>query len=203
MSLVVWSDYVCPFAYVGFRRLQRAGGGAGRPAVPAPPVEWRPFELHPETPPSGIPRDVVRRGAAERGATARPGTLRRLLDDDGLVLTPSAVQFNSRLALQAAEYARDHGCFDALHDRLFTAAFEEGADLGRPEVIGRLAGEVGLDGDDVVEAVTSWRHLDRVVEAVEDAMALGITGTPSYLLPDGTVLRGVQPVEVLEAALGA
>jgi predicted DsbA family dithiol-disulfide isomerase len=196
MTLTVWSDYVCPFAYVGFRRLWRAS--AGRPDAA---VEWRPFELHPETPPGGVLRDRLQAGAAAHGAHRRSGVLAALLEEDGLTLRAGPVQWNSRMALAAAEYARDAGRFDALHERLFRAAFEEAADLGRTEVLRDLAAEVGLDGADLVGAVTAHRYLDRVVAGIEDAMALGITGTPSYRTPSGAVLRGVQPVTVLDAAL--
>lgn len=204
-TVLVWSDYVCPFAYVGHRRLQRAATAASvdLAAAAAAAVVVRPFELHPETPPEGIARDRTRASAAALGAGRRPGVLGALLAEDGLALDPGPVLFNSRLALGAAEHAREAGTFWAMHDRLFSAAFVEGLDLGRVDVLRALAGEVGLDGGGLVDALREHRHADALVAALEDAMALGITGTPSYRLPDGTVLRGVQAVEVLAAGLAA
>ncbi|HVM40547.1 MAG TPA: DsbA family protein [Acidimicrobiia bacterium] len=194
--LTVWSDYVCPFAYVGHLRLRRA-----QKVAPDAVIEWLPFELHPETPPQGAPRADLRRVAEAAGAGGRRGVLRELLDEEGVRLRPSSVQFSSRLALQAAEYARDAGAFDAMHDRLFAAAFEDGLDLGRADVLGELADEVGLDGRDLVGVVTAHGYLHRIVDALEAAMFAGVTGTPTYRCADNSVLRGVQPVARLEEAL--
>ena len=176
--VVVWSDYACPYAYLGYRRLLVA-----RPDGEA--VEWRPYELHPEIPPGGVARP--------RG---RYRTLHDLAEADGVRLRASERVWNSRPALLAAEFARHAGRHAEVHARLFAAAWEEGLDLGRPDVLRGVVAEVGLDPDAVVEAVRSHRDIDRIVDALEEAMGLGITGTPSYLI-DGRVWRGVQPVEVL------
>ena len=120
MVLIVYSDYACPFAYVGHRRVARLRAQGRLDAV-----DWRPFELHPEIPVQGVPRPRGGGGA---------GTLRALLEEDGLSIRPSPVAWNSRLALLAAEHARDLAVHEAVHDRLFAAAWEEGQDLGRPEI---------------------------------------------------------------------
>jgi predicted DsbA family dithiol-disulfide isomerase len=104
--------------------------------------------------------------------------------------------WNSRAALQAAEIARADGAFDALHARLFAAAWEEGLDLGRPDVLRAVVADVGLDADAVVDAIRAGVGVDTIVTSIEDAFSLGITGTPSYLV-DGVVLRGVQELDAL------
>ena len=178
--LTVWSDYACPFAFLGHLRLRTARpDGAG--------VEWRPFELHPEIPFGGVARP---RGGGRR--------LRALVEAEGVTLRASARVWNSRPALQAAEIARGEGRFEALHARLFAGAWEEGLDLGRPEVLRDLVAEVGLDAAAVIEAVRAGAGVDAIVSSIEAAFALGITGTPSYRI-GGAVLRGVQEVEVLRA----
>jgi predicted DsbA family dithiol-disulfide isomerase len=176
--LIVYSDYACPFAYVGHRRVAKLRA-QGRLEV----VEWRPFELHPEIPVQGVPRPRGRGGA---------GTLRALLEEDGLPIKASPVAWNSRLALLAAEHARDLGAHEAVHERLFAAAWEEGEDLGRPEVLAHVLHGAGVDGDAIVEAARSWTLVDRITESLEDAWSRGITGTPSYVTGDGRILRGVQ-----------
>ena len=180
MRLEVWSDYACPFAFLGYLRLRAARpDGAG--------IEWRPFELHPEIPFAGVPRP---RGGG-RG-------LRELVEAEGVTLRASARVWNSRPALQAAEIARAEGRFDALHARLFAAAWAEGLDLGRPEVLREIVAEVGLDAPAVIDAVRAGVGVAAIVASIEDAFALGINGTPSYRI-DGAVWRGVQPVELLRA----
>jgi predicted DsbA family dithiol-disulfide isomerase len=176
--LIVYSDYACPFAYVGHRRVARLRAQGRLDAV-----DWRPFELHPEIPVQGVPRPRGGGGA---------GTLRALLEEDGLSIRPSPVAWNSRLALLAAEHARDLAVHEAVHDRLFAAAWEEGQDLGRPEILARVLDAAGVDGHAVVDAARSWALVDRLTETLEDAWSRGITGTPSYVTGDGRVLRGVQ-----------
>lgn len=176
--LVVWSDYACPYAYLGFRRLR-----AARPSEEG--VEWRPYELHPEIPPRGVERP--------HGRFRRLGALAAA---DGARLNPSERVWNSRPALLAAEFAREVGLHPVVHERLFVAAWEEGLDLGRPDVLLAVGAEVGLDRESVVEAVRSQRSIERIVDALEQAMGLGITGTPSYLV-GGRVLRGLQPIDAL------
>jgi len=106
--------------------------------------------------------------------------------------------WNSRPALQAAEIARAEGRFDAVHARLFAAAWEEGLDLGRPDVLRGVVAETGLDADSVIDAIRAGAGVDAIVTSIEEAFALGITGTPSYRI-DGRVLRGVQEVDALRA----
>ncbi len=178
MKIIAWSDYACPFAYIGFKRLLKA-----RPL--SADVEWRAYELHPEIPLGGFERP--------RG---KHGFLKALASEDELTLRASDRVWSSRAALLAAEVARSQGKHAELHERLFSAAWEEGLDLGRPDVLKTLLSDVGLDPVAVAANMTDQRYLDVIVEALEEAMMLGITGTPSYLL-NGAVLRGVQEVEAL------
>lgn len=180
MTLTVWSDYACPFAFLGHLRVR-----AARPEGDG--VEWRPFELHPEIPFGGVPRP--------RGGS---GALRALVEAEGVTLRASERVWNSRPALQAAEIARAEGCFDAMHARLFTGAWEEGLDLGRPDVLRSVIADVGLDATTAIDAIRAGVGLDAIVASIEDAFALGITGTPSYRI-DGEVRRGVQEIDALRA----
>jgi hypothetical protein len=180
MTLTVWSDYACPFAFLGYHRVLVA-----RPDPTE--VEWRPFELHPEIPFGGVPRP--RRGG---------GSLRARIEVEGVRLRASERVWNSRPALQAAEIARAEGRFDAVHARLFAAAWEEGLDLGRPDVLRGVVAETGLDADAVIDAIRAGAGVDAIVTSIEEAFALGITGTPSYRI-DGRVLRGVQEIDTLRA----
>ena len=177
-ALTVWSDYACPFAFIGYLRVLRA-----RPDDTG--VEWRPFELHPEIPFGGVARP--RRGA---------GTLRALAEAEGARLRASDRVWNSRPALQAAEIARAEGRHAELHDRLFRGAWEEGLDLGRPDVLRGVVADVGLDADAVIDAILAGVGVAPIVDAIEEAFGLGITGTPSYRI-GGRVLRGLQEVDAL------
>jgi len=178
VKIISWSDYACPFAYIGFKRLLNA-----RPL--SIDVEWRAYELHPEIPPSGLERP--------RG---KHGILKALASEDDLTLRASDRVWTSRPSLLAAEVARAHGKHAEMHERFFSAAWEEGLDLGRSDVLRTLISDVGLDPITVLNEMTEQCYLDAIVDSLEEAMMLGITGTPSYLL-NGAVMRGVQEVEAL------
>src|SRR5206468_9730353 len=105
-------------------------------------IEWVPFELHPEIPPEGRPRDEVLppayRARAEEGVN-------RLAAQVGLQLRLHDRLINSRPALQAAEYARSEGRFEPMHRELFKAYWDEGRDVSDLGVLDDVATRVGLD----------------------------------------------------------
>lgn len=193
----VWSDYVCPFCYLELppiRRLQQRYAGQVE-------VAWRAFELRPEPKPTLDPdgdylhttwNRSVYPMAAERGMTLR--------------LPP--VQPRSRLAFEAVAHAREQGRFDAMHEALFRAFFEDGRDIGDAGVLADIATESGVDRQGLAEALASGRHTAAVRADQEQAHALGVAGVPIMVLrPAGAgweqafALRGAVPYETMEAAL--
>ena len=143
-------------------------------------VIWQPYELHPEIPPEGRDRDSRR---------PRPegyvNPIRQLAEEAGLPYAPGHHTPNSHKSLEAAEFAREEGLFDAYHRALLQAYFGEGSDIGDVAVLGELASGVGLDGSGLEGALSSGRYVALVNEATEDARSSGITGTPTFIFDDG------------------
>ena len=108
---------------------------------------------------------------------------------------------NSNKALQAAEFARDHGRFEALHSALLSAYFSQGLDIGNIEILGRIAQEAGLDPDPLISAVQTGTYLPRLEAAKEDAMLLGVTGVPAFFINRKKSVFGAQPLDVFRKAL--
>src|SRR3954469_18112795 len=108
----VWSDYIWPFCYVGLERaawLERRYGAR---------IDWRPFDLHPEYPPEGIPRAQLE-ARFGGGWVERPEAM---FAADGLPVSRGLQKVpNSKKALRLGELARERGRFDDLHPRLFDA----------------------------------------------------------------------------------
>ena len=162
MLATLWSDYICPWCYLGQDRtalLESLGVT----------VVARPFELHPETPIGGIPlgRRYSRIAAA--------------CEELGLPFNTPPVLSNSRRALLAAEWVRINAPdrFDDVHRAFFRAYFVEQQDIGDAAVVEDIAGDVELEE-------TLLR------DAMEEAYDAGIGGTPAWLVDGRLLIPGVQ-----------
>lgn len=195
--IVVWSDYVCPFCYLETPVLEEVREEFGDRLE----VEWRAFELRPEPVPTLDPDSEYLTDIWSRAV--RPMAREREME-----LERPPVQPRSRQALEAAEYAREHGRFQAMHRALFDAFFREGRDLGDPDVLAEVAREVGLDPDGLREALAEERYTGRVLEQQMEARERGVDGVPALLVVsegDATeepeFVSGAQPLERIRSAV--
>ena len=197
IQIDVWSDYVCPFCYLEepvFEQLRQEYGDAVQ-------VQWRAFELRPDPIPTLDPQGEYLRTTWERAvypmAKARGMTLR---------LPP--VQPRSRKALEAAEFAREQGCFTAMHHALFRAFFEDGLDLNNLDVLLAIATSVGLDQEALRTALETEHYTQDVINDQALAHKLGISGVPALLihranesLTESIMLSGAQPYEAIRSVI--
>jgi predicted DsbA family dithiol-disulfide isomerase len=157
-------------------------------------VTWLPFDLHPEYPPGGIPRERL----IQRYGPGMTDHVFGMFERVGLPYNPPEVVPNSRLALRLTEHARDQGLHEAVHDRLMDAYWTEGRDIGDPETLRKLAAEAGLE--DVDGVFDGDAYLERVLASTAQAQSLGINGIPAFLLDSKLLVLGAQPEEVFERA---
>jgi len=108
---------------------------------------------------------------------------------------------NSRRALMLAELARERGAFGELHPRLFDAYWARGLDIGDERVLVEEAKAVGLDPDEVVDALGDPRYLERIEAHTNAAIELGAGGVPAWLIDQRLLVPGAQPHEVFERGL--
>jgi predicted DsbA family dithiol-disulfide isomerase len=160
-------------------------------------VTWLPFDLHPEYPPEGIPREQLH----ARYGGAFHDRLRSRFEGEGLAYNPppEAVP-NTMRALRVTELARERGLHAAVHDRLMDAYWAEGLNIGDPDKLRRLAVEAGLDGAEVDEVLGGNAYRERVLGLTAQAVSIGITGVPGFLLDRRLLVLGAQPREVFERA---
>ena len=107
---------------------------------------------------------------------------------------------NSRTALRLGELARELGLHDAFHDRVMDAYWAEGLDIGDADVLRRVSAGVGLREEEVGAVIGSERYLDVVRSSTAQAMSVGVTGVPGFLLEGRLLVLGAQPDEVFEQA---
>ena len=161
-------------------------------------MTWLPFDLHPEYPPDGIPREQLH----ARYGDAFHERLKRSFEAADLVYNPPPdVVPNTIRALSVTELARDRGLHRPMHDRLMHAYWEEARNIGDPEVLREVAVEVGLAEDEVAAAIEDVGLADRVRASTAQAQSLGVTGVPAFVLDNRLLVLGAQPRDVFEQAL--
>ncbi len=161
-------------------------------------MTWLPFDLHPEYPPGGIPREQLH----ARYGDAFHERLKRSFEAAGLVYNPPPdVVPNTMRALSVTELARDRGLHRPVHDRLMHAYWEEARNIGDPEVLREVAVEVGLAENEVAAAIEDSALADRVRASTAEAQSLGVTGVPAFVLDNRLLVLGARPQDVFEQAL--
>lgn len=108
---------------------------------------------------------------------------------------------NSRLSLEAAEYARDKGVYDDFHHAVFEAYFSDGKDIGDKNVLMECASRVGLDLDELSAVLDAGRYGPRVEEGSREARRLGVTAVPSFFIDDLPAITGAVAEERFREAL--
>jgi len=191
LKLTIYSDYVCPWCYVGQGAVQKLSQNY--------PLEvtWMPFYLRPDTPPEGmeLPAHVK---AHMKGMQTH---LVQMANAAGLrMIFPDRIP-NTRIAHEATEYARQKGKANEFHQAVFDCYYGQGEDISRWEVLQQAAKEAGLDAEEMREQVEQGKFTALVSEQVRQAAELGIDGVPTYILNDRYAIVGAQPYEVFEQAL--
>lgn len=192
LRVLVWSDFICPFCFVGLERahwLEREHGAT---------VEWLPFDLHPEYPPEGIPRAELER---RYGPEIHERT-RQAVEAAGLEYGPPDHIPRSLKALALGELARDRGLYREAHERIMRAYWSEARDIGDDDVLVELAADAGLDPAEARAALTDEGYLGRVAGSTRAAQEHGVNAVPAFVLDDRLLVLGAQPHEIFEAALG-
>lgn len=204
LSIDVFADPVCPWCWIGKRRLEAAL--AARPDVEAT-VRWLPFQLDPTIPPEGLDRAEyleTKFGDAEK-VRATHEQLAAIGRDEGLALLFADIARapNTLDAHRAIRFAAEEGLVaqGALIERLFEAYFTEGEDISDLDVIERAAEEAGLDSDTLRERLESDEDAEIVREEIQRARAIGVEGVPCFIFEGKLVVMGAHPPEVLVEAM--
>ncbi|WP_433083783.1 DsbA family oxidoreductase [Dactylosporangium sp. CA-052675] len=202
IQIEVWSDIVCPWCYIGKRRLERAL--AKHPGEVS--VEWRSFQLDPSTP-TGDPRTVGESLAARKGLSPSQvkgmfAHVTAIAAEEGLAYDfDRARTANTLDAHRLLHFAKASGRQGELKERLLRAYFTEGADVGDHTVLASLAAEIGLDEVAAKQALTDGSYAEDVEADIAQAREYGISGVPFFVFNQRLGVSGAQPLEVFEQAL--
>lgn len=149
-------------------------------------MEWIGFELHPETPAAGVRvRDVLPEGTAIEDVYQQFNNHGR---EYGINFKVNEVMPKSRYALEATEFAREKGLFDAFQSLVFKGYFTDGRDIGRIPVLLEMAGELGLDQEALRLALESGTYTPVVKNNHKRAMEAMVVVLPTFFIGDERVV---------------
>jgi predicted DsbA family dithiol-disulfide isomerase len=201
-TIDVVSDVVCPWCYLGERRLKQAIAALPDMTIA---VRFRPYSLDPTVPPEGEDREayIVRKFGSVKALDAAHERLELFGSEAGIAYHFDRITRapNTLDAHRVVRWATEAGKGAEMVDRLFAAYFSEGRDVGDHGVLGELAGEVGLDGAAITARLATEDDKDSVKAEIDEAYQIGVTGVPTYILGGRFGVVGAQSVEALTDAI--
>lgn len=199
MKIEIWSDVMCPFCYIGKRRIEQALEQSQ--LNDQVEIEWKSFQLNPDmkTDPSkninqyladikGITIDQAEQMNARVTAMAKEAGLEYHFD--------KAIVANSFDAHRFSHLAKKHGLQHEAEEQLFKAYFTDGKNTSDHETLIQLGIEIGLDGDEIKNVLTGNDFAKEVENDIADAQQLGIRGVPFFVFDRKYAVSGAQPIEV-------
>jgi len=204
MRVDVWSDVVCPWCYIGKRRLETAL--AGFEHADQVEVHWHSFQLDPSHP-RGLREPTSAMLAKKmRASPAQVRAMTQQVTDlaavEGLTYAlDRAISVNTLDAHRLSHLAAKHGLGNEMHERLLRAHLVEGEVVDDLDTLVRLAAEVGVAEDEARQALRDDAYAAEVEADFTEARQLGITGVPFFVLNRRYGLSGAQPADTFLTAL--
>ena len=202
LTIDVVSDVVCPWCFIGKRRLEKAI--ASRPDIPVT-VRFHPYVLNDWVPREGVSRTeylTTKFGSPDRYNKNVPRVVAAAASE-GLVYAPEKIkrQPNTLDCHRLILWAEREGNGPRMKQRLMDLYFTEGGDLTDRDVLAKAAADCGLDADRVRELLASDTDVDTVTQAAESAKQSGIDGVPMFIFGGVLAVSGAQSPEHLVAAM--
>ena len=184
MKIEVWSDYVCPFCYIGKKQLEKAIKNSGYDGQID--VEFKSFLLDPTTPidtEESIYTSLARKyNMSEQEAENMTKNVASRAKEVGLDYNFDDMKTaNTTAAHRLAELAAEQGKAEIYNERLMKAYFLEGEAIGRHDVLKRLAKEVELDMEDVQRVLESNQYEEAIEQDIYEAQQIGVRGVPFFV----------------------
>jgi len=202
LHIDVISDVICPWCYIGKRRLEKAVAALDGPVK----VRWLPFQLNPSMPREGISRKEYRTrkfGSLERSQELDAKVI-AVGDTDGIHFAFDRIERtpNSLDAHRLIWLADKEGVQDAVVEALFRAYFTEGRDISDQKTLIDVAAEAGLDRGKAGGVLKGDEGLEAIKEADEQAWWFQVEGVPFFIINGKITLGGAQPPEAFLEAFG-
>ncbi len=197
LKVTVFSDYICPFCYIGELRLNHLREHYDLR------VNWCAIEIHPETDPAGEP--VTALGYDNSRWLSMMASLNEMAAEEGVTLKEHDFTTNSHSALLLAEAAKLLGreVFYRLHPSLFEAFFVKGLNIGDRSLLEDLARQAGMTDSQIAAAWEEKAVSDRLAQYRKAAQELGVAATPTFFIGEKRLDGAVPYAQLLDAARAA
>jgi len=198
MQIDIVSDTVCPWCFIGKRRIERAM--ALRPDVKFD-VVWRPYRLDPSIPREGVDRRAYLKakfGDSPR-TSAMGEAIRSAGESEGIAFAFDKIARspNTLDSHRLIRWSANAGKQDQIVERLFQAYFIEGQDIGNSAVLSEVAAKAGMDGALVARLLAGDADLVSVEREAGLANEMGITGVPTFIFDSKFMISGAREAELL------
>lgn len=206
ITIEIVSDIVCPWCFIGLRRLGAAIAEVRkeRPDFACRKV-WRPFFLNPDTPPEGEPYlpFLERKFGGHAAVEALFERVRAAGRAWGIDYAFEKIErrANTLQAHRLLHWAQQRGDAEALVERLFVAQFQRGEHVGDPAVLVGIAAECGYDANEVAAYLAAPQDADVVREAERKFRALGVSMVPTFIVDGRRIVVGAEDPAILVAAI--
>lgn len=189
IRIQVYSDYIWPFCYIALERVERLKQDFDVE------IEWKPFELHPEIPASGIPASRLF-GNSSYYEQAK-FHFKKMANEVGLPVGDIKIIASSRLALMLGEYAKEQGKYETYHHAVFQAYWADGKNIGDWDVLQEILADAGmkLSANDMSSLYNKLNH--QVNDSLKKTRQLEIYAVPTFIIGKEKIV-GAQPYEVIK-----
>jgi predicted DsbA family dithiol-disulfide isomerase len=202
VTIDVVSDVMCPWCYIGKRRLEKAA--VAHPDIPLD-VQWRPFQLDATIPPEGMDRRMYleRKFGGAEAAERVYAPVRAAGEAEAIPFAFDRIRRspNTINAHRLIRWAGQAGLQEEMVERLFRLYFLEGGDLTDTAVLARAAAEAGMEHEVAERLLASEADMAEVRADIEAAQNMGITGVPTFIVGGRYAVVGAQPADVLADAI--
>lgn len=188
MKVTVFYDYICPFSFIGSKRIQRIEAEYGIE------IEWKGYEIHPEYTAEGRPRKRTFR------AMRTAESLESVMGEENTKFELPGFVTNSRLCLEAAEFSKTTGKFIEFHNRCYESYFLERKNIGDRDTVLKIAETVGIDPDELESNLKNGSMAGILESYRRDAQRIHVLGVPTVVFNDFRV-HGVQSIETYRSIL--
>lgn len=188
MKITVFYDYICPFSFIGSKRIQQIGAEYGIE------VEWKGYEIHPEYSPQGKRRRQTLR------AIRTAESLQSVMEEEEIKFKLPGFITNSRLCLEAAEFSKTKDKFIEFHNLCYESYFLERKNIGDKDTVLEIGTRVGIDRDELRINLENGEMAEILGSYRSEAQKIDVLGVPTVVFNDFRV-HGVQGVETYRSII--